>query len=305
MGRLVLDPRKAAAAITLRHNEAEFSRHFPPPDPAWSSSHLIEAIDNAAIEPRAVHTSMLHCLLSAQRHPPGYGGVACPYYHLAQPDISDRLLRRCPPFFLQYHALAWRLLRHRQVFPLLSPSAGSADLHLGAFLATPRLVVGLMWNALPSPPPQAVLNRTPRHLLLVLNGSWNMVSEDSRRPPSSTPSGLQLRPTITSPLHSTPPHCAKLSRLPPPSGPRPHPPFPQLYSSTAKPPPSAYATVSSSYGFFVAAAQGSLALAHLPASPFLPQLPHSLQWRGSSTPSVAHHRRPSAWLPRPQKTAAW
>ena len=181
-GRLVLDPRKTAEAITLHHHEAEFAQHFPPPDPTWSSSHIIDAMDNAAIEPGAIHTTMLHRLLAFQRHPPGYGGVVCPYCHLAQPDMADHLQRRCPPFFLQYLTLAWRLLRHPQVFPLLSSSSGSADLHLGTFLATPALVVGLTWNALPSPH-RAVLRSAPRQLLLDLNGAWKVASEDPRRPP--------------------------------------------------------------------------------------------------------------------------
>ena len=127
-GHLIFDPRKAAAAITLQHSKDEYIKHFPPPDPDWSSTHLIDAIDNAALEPRAVYTTMLHRLLAAQRHPPGYGGVVCPYCHLAQSDITDHLLRRCPPFFLQYLSIAWRLLRHPQVFPLLSTSTGSSTL---------------------------------------------------------------------------------------------------------------------------------------------------------------------------------
>ena len=113
---------------------------------------------------------MLYRLLSAQRHPPGYGGVVCPYCHLAQSDITDHLLRHCPPFFLQYLTLAWCLLRHPQVFPLLSASVGSASLHLGALLSTPSLVVGLAWNALPAQPP-TVLDQSQRQLLLSLNGS--------------------------------------------------------------------------------------------------------------------------------------
>ena len=170
-GRLILNPQKAAEAISRRYAEREYTRHFPPPDPSWSSSLLIEAIDNATIEPRAVHTTMLHRLLSAQRHPPGYAGVVCPYCHLAQSDVTDHLIRRCPPFFLHYLTLAWRLLRHPQVFPLLSTSVGSSSLHLGAFLSTPSLVVGLSWDALPAPPPD-VLGRSQRQLLLSLNGSW-------------------------------------------------------------------------------------------------------------------------------------
>ena len=152
-GRLILDPRKSAAAVAHQHNTANYIKHFPPPDPTWSSTLLIDAIDDAALEPRAVHTTMLHRLLAAQLHPPGYGGVLCPYCHLASPDITVHLLRRCPPFFLQYLSLSWRLLRHPQVFPLISASAGSSTLQQGAILDTPTLPVGLTWGVLPPPPP--------------------------------------------------------------------------------------------------------------------------------------------------------
>ena len=82
-GRLILDPRKAADVIVLRCSLAEHSQHFPAPDPSWLSSHLIDTINNANIEPRAVHTTTLHRLLLAQRHPPGYGGVVCPYCQMS------------------------------------------------------------------------------------------------------------------------------------------------------------------------------------------------------------------------------
>ena len=223
-GRLILNPHKAAEAISRRYAEQEYTRHFPPPDPAWSSSLLIEAIDNATIEPRAVHTTMLHRLLSAQRQPPGYGGVVCPYCHLAQSDVTDHLIRRCPPFFLHYLTLAWRLLRHPQVFPLSSTSVGSSSLHLGGFLSTPSLVVGLSWDALPAPPPD-VLGRSQRQLLLSLNGSWKSVSDDPRQPPLLHAQQAAVAADHHAALaqHPPPPY-AKPSKQPPHSGPQHRPP---------------------------------------------------------------------------------
>ena len=150
-GGLLLNPQGAANDISSQSSIAEYSRHFPPPDPTWSSSHLIEAIDNTSLEPRAVQVLMLHRLLSSQRHPTGYGGVVCPYCHPAQTDVADRLLRRCPPFFLQYLTLAWRVLRHPSVFPLVAASSGASRLLHGTFLSTPTLLVGLTWEVLPAP----------------------------------------------------------------------------------------------------------------------------------------------------------
>ena len=179
---LLLNPQGAANDISSQSSIAEYSRHFPPPDPTWSSSHLIEAIDNASLEPRAVHVIMLHRLLSSQRHPTGYGGVVCPYCHLAQTDVADHLLRRCPPFFLQYLTLAWRVLRHPSVFPLVAASSGTSRLLHGTFLSIPTLLVGLTWEVLPAPLAPSP-NSLPSQLLLSLSGSWRVASPDPRRPP--------------------------------------------------------------------------------------------------------------------------
>ena len=222
-GRLILDPRKSAAAIAHQHNTAKYIKHFPPPDPEWSSTLLIDAIDNAALEPRAVHTTMPHRLLAAQLHPPGYGGVLCPYCHLASPDITVHLLRRCPPFFLQYLSLSWRLLRHPQVFPLLSASAGSSTLHQGAILDTPTLRVGLTWGVLPSPPhPDPSL--PPHQVLLNLDGSWKVVSDDPRRPPLVHAQRTALAADHHAALAQHPPPLAPSTRgSPHPMDPRPFP----------------------------------------------------------------------------------
>ena len=184
--RLIFYPRKAATAIAVQNSTASYIKRFPPPDSDWSSTLLIDAIDNAVLQPRAVHTTMLHRLLAAQRHPPGYGGVLCPYCHLAQPDIADHLLRRRPPFFLQYLYLSWRLLRHPRVFPLISSTPGSSALHQGTILATPTLLVGLTWSFLPPPPPTHThtdRSRPPRQLLLNLDRSLKVVLDDPRHPP--------------------------------------------------------------------------------------------------------------------------
>ena len=65
--------------------------------------------------PHRCHRRSHHSSPSGPRHhvaptalgpaPSTCGGVLCPYCHLPHDDITVRLLRNCPPFFLQYLAL--------------------------------------------------------------------------------------------------------------------------------------------------------------------------------------------------------
>ena len=179
-GCLILQPRNAADVIAGQAAEAQYTQAFPSPDRAWSSTLLIAAVETATITPRAVHLTMLHRLLMHQRHPPGYGGVLCPYCHLAFGDIADHLLRGCPPFFLHHLLLAWRLLRHPRVLPLLSRCPSQSSLHHGTEVHTPHVHVGLLTGfQQPSEAPSA----THPSLHLRLLGEWRVTCENPRRPP--------------------------------------------------------------------------------------------------------------------------
>ena len=184
-GQLILGPRRASEAIAHHHQELEYARHYPTPQSGWSTTDLVAALETAVIPPRAVHILMLHRLLSVQRRPPGYGGVVCPYYHLAHADITTHLLRHCPHFFLHHLVAAWRFLRHPLVLPLLVTDMETSHLGQGVSVSTPQLHVGLrsgLLGALPLPSVPA-----PSRLILSQTGAWQVDSPDPRRPPLLAP----------------------------------------------------------------------------------------------------------------------
>ena len=100
-GHAALHPRKAATVIVAWHESAFYEQHYALRDSSSSSTALIDAIESATISTRAVQVIMLHRLRSVESHPLGYGGVVCPYCHLAPSDITSHLLRYCPEFYLQ------------------------------------------------------------------------------------------------------------------------------------------------------------------------------------------------------------
>ena len=69
-------------------------------------------------------------LLHSQDHPPGYGGVACPFCHRPYPDSAAHLQHHCPPHYALQLLLAWHLFTHS---PILAATAGHS----------PRLVTPL------------------------------------------------------------------------------------------------------------------------------------------------------------------
>ena len=179
-GCLILQPRNAADVVAEHASESLYTRTYPAPDRSWSSSLLIAAVEAADIAPRAVHLTMLHRLLMHQRHPPGYGGVLCPYCHLAFSDITNHLLRECPPFFLQHLHLSWRLLRHHRVLPLLTLDPRQSALRHGTEVVTPQVHVGLLTGL---HQPEAPSAPAPSHLFLRLSGEWQVASDNPRHPP--------------------------------------------------------------------------------------------------------------------------
>ena len=228
-GQLILGPRRASETIAREHQEYEYAQHFPPPQRAWSSTDLVAALETASVPPRAVHIVMLHRLLSVQRHPPGYGGVVCPYRHLAYADITSHLLRQCPAFFLHHLTTAWCFLQHPLVLPLLLAEAGSTHLIHGVSVCTPRLHVGLISGLHDArPPPQATRPRASSSARPAHGASTVRTPAAPRCSPCSEPPSPR---TTTTPWRSLPPACSGLWNQRPNSGDLSQSPFRTLCTS--------------------------------------------------------------------------
>ena len=86
----------------------------------WSSHVLCLAYERAKVPALALHRIMHLPLLRSQDHPPGYGGLTCPFCHYPYPDSTAHLQYHCPPHYALQLLLAWRLFTH---LPVLAATA--------------------------------------------------------------------------------------------------------------------------------------------------------------------------------------
>ena len=120
-GAIFLSPARAAKAAYAATTARTHALHLRRVPPGWSSHLLRLAYERAEIPALALHRIMHLRLLHSQDHPPGYGGVTCPFCHRPYPDSAARLQYHSPPHYALQLLLSWRLFTHP---PILAATAG-------------------------------------------------------------------------------------------------------------------------------------------------------------------------------------
>ena len=80
-GAIFLSPARAAEAAYAAATNRSHAQLFRPQPPGWSSHLLRLAYERAEVPALGLHRIMHLRLLRFQDHPPGYGGVTCPFCH--------------------------------------------------------------------------------------------------------------------------------------------------------------------------------------------------------------------------------
>ena len=148
-GATFLSPARAAeaaCAATTTRTHAQLLRPLPP---GWSSHLLRLAYERAKVPALALHRIMHLRLLRSQVHPPGYGGVTCPFCHRPYPDSATHLLYHCPPHYALQLLLAWRLFTHP---PVLSATAGHSPRLVSPFELRTTSTAVYLTDRLPAAP---------------------------------------------------------------------------------------------------------------------------------------------------------
>ena len=132
-GAIFLNPTGAAEAAYAATTARTHAQHLRPLPPGWSSHLLRLAYERAEIPALALHRIMHLRLLHSQDHPPGYGGVTCPFCHRPYPDSAAHLQHHRPPHYALQLLLAWHLFTRPPILaataghsPALSPLSSSA-----------------------------------------------------------------------------------------------------------------------------------------------------------------------------------
>ena len=223
-GAIFLSPARAAEAAYAATTTRTHALHLRPLPPGWSSHLLRLAYERAEIPALALHRIMHLRLLHSQDHPPGYGGVTCPFCHRPYPDSAAHLQYHCPPHYALQLLLAWRLFTHP---PILAATAGHSPrlvTPLELRTATTAVYLSERLPAAPRPGP-------PTQLRFSLLGMWHSSSPHGAPPLLDSAGREELLRELLSTLSTTHTSLASLLRRapshvtappPPPPAARPH-----------------------------------------------------------------------------------
>ena len=223
-GAIFLNPTRAAEAVYAATTARTHALHLRPLPRGWSSHLLRLAYERAEIPALALHRIMHLRLLHSQDHPPGYGGVRCPFCHRPYPDSAAHLQHHCPPQYALQLLLAWHLFTHP---PILAATAGHSPrlvTPLELRTATTAVYLSEHLPAAPQPGP-------PTQLGFSLLGMWHSSSPDGAPPLLDSTGREELLRELLSTLSTT--HASLASLLcrapshvtappPPPPAARPH-----------------------------------------------------------------------------------
>ena len=216
-GAIFLNPTRAAEAAYAATTACTHALHLRPLPPGWSSHLLRLAYERAEIPALAFQRIMHLRLLHSQDHPPGYGGVTCPFCHRPYPDSAAHLQHHCPPHYALQLLLAWHLFRHA---PILAATAGHSP-HLVTPLelrtATTAVYLSGHLPAAPRPGP-------PTQLGFSLLGMWHSSSPHGAPPLLDSAGREELLRELISILSTTHTSLASLLRRAPSHVTAPPPP---------------------------------------------------------------------------------
>ena len=169
-------------------------------------------------------------LLHSQDHPPGYGGVTCPFCHRPYPDSAAHLQHRCPPHYALQLLLAWHLFTHP---PILAATAGHSPrlvTPLELRTATTAVYLSEHLPAAPRPGP-------PTQLGFGLLGMWHSSSPHGTPPLVDSAGREELLRELLSTLSTTHTSLVSLLRRAPSHVTAPPPPLSRR-TSPRRPAPS-------------------------------------------------------------------
>ena len=218
-GAIFLSPARAAEAAYAATTARTHALHLRPLPPGWSSHLLRLAYERAEIPALALHRIMHLRLLHSQDHPPGYGGVTCPFCHRPYPDSAAHLQYHCPPHYALQLLLAWRLFTHP---PILAATAGHSPrlvTPLELRTATTAVYLSEHLPAAPRPGP-------PTQLGFNLLGMWHSTSPHGAPPLLDSAGREGLLRELLSTLSTTHTSLASLLRRAPSHVTAPPPPLP-------------------------------------------------------------------------------
>ena len=218
-GAIFLNPTRAAEAAYAATTARTHAQHLRPLPPGWSSHLLRLAYERAEIPALALHRIMHLRLLHSQDHPPGYGGVTCPFCHRPYPDSAAHLQHHCPPHYALQLLLAWHLFTHP---PILAATAGHSPRLVTPFelrTATTAVYLSERLPAAPRPGP-------PTQLGFSLLGMWHSSSPHGAPPLLNSAGREELLRELLSTLSMTHTSLASLLRRAPSHVTAPPPPLP-------------------------------------------------------------------------------
>ena len=218
-GAIFLSPARAAEAAYAATTARTHALHLRPLPSGWSSHLLRLAYERAEIPALALHRIMHLRPLHSQDHPPGYGGVTCPFCHRPYPDSAAHLQHHCPPHYALQLLLAWRLFTHP---PILAATAGHSPrlvTPLELRTATTAVYLSEHLPAAPRPGP-------PTQLGFSLLGMWHSSSPHGTPPLLDSAGREELLRELLSTLSTTHTLLASLLRRAPSHVTAPPPPLP-------------------------------------------------------------------------------
>ena len=218
-GAIFLSPTRAAEAAYAATTARTHALRLRPLPPGWSSHLLRLAYERAEIAALALHRIMHLRLLHSQDHPPGYGGVTCPFCHRPYLDSAAHLGHHCPPHYALQLLLTWHLFTHP---PILAATAGHFPRLVTPFelrTATTAVYLSERLPAAPRPGP-------PTQLGFSLLGMWHSSSPHGAPPLLDSAGREELLHELLSTLSTTHTSLASLLRRAPSHATAPPPPLP-------------------------------------------------------------------------------
>ena len=205
--------------------------HLRPLPPGWSSHLLRLAYERAEIPALALHRIMHLRLLHSQDHPPGYGGVTCPFCHRPYPDsrrpppapLPPRLRPAVTPRVAPVHAPAHHGSHCRPLTPPRHPFRAPHGHHRSVPLR--------------APPSRPATRPPPTQLGFSLLGMWHSSSLHGAPPLLDSAGREELLRELLSTLSTTHTSLASLLRRAPSHVTDPPPPPPRR-TSPRRPAPS-------------------------------------------------------------------